>query len=317
MPRDRQWIRVFAPASIANLGPGFDVLGLAIEGLGDTVAMRRVRGSPGVVVTAITGEAQGIPLDAQRNCAGRAAASVVARCAAAGAAGARLEMRIHKGVARASGLGSSAASAVGGAVAANLLLEGGLDASALLEAALDGEVIASGARHADNVAASLFGGLTIVRSHAPIDVIHLDAPEALRLVIMRPDMEIETRRARELLPLSVPLQDAVFNWANVAALVAAAARGDVGMFGRSVDDRIVEPARKQLIPGFDEVKAAALAVGAFGCSISGAGPALFAVATVEIADEVRHAMLAALRRHGVPAGHHVCAPDNRGARTLG
>lgn len=227
-----------------------------------------------------------------------------------------IEIRIHKGMPRGSGLGSSAASAVGGAVAANLLYGSDLDGNALMEAALDGEMVASSARHADNVAASLLGGLTIVKRHDPLEVIRLEAPQALRMVVVLPDMEIETHRARALIPARIPLSDAVCNWAHVAALVAAVARGNVAGMGRAVEDRVAEPARRGLIPGFDRVKGAALEAGAHGCSISGAGPSLFAVATAETSARVARAMRDAFREEGLEARYYICPPENRGARRI-
>jgi homoserine kinase len=309
------WVKVFAPASIANLGPGFDSLGVALEGLGDVVQARKTD-RPGVALIEMTGEKESIPTDPAKNCAGRAAESVLKQLKGKAAKEAGLEMKLHKGLPQGSGLGSSAASAVGGAVAAHLLFGSALGSNTLLEAALEGEVLASGGRHADNLAASLLGGFTIVRSHAPIDVIRLELPSAMRFVVVLPGMEIETRFARSVLPEMIPLKDAKSNWANAAALVAAVARGNLADFGRAVDDQVVEPVRSKLIPGFADVKRAALEAGAFGCSISGAGPSLFAVATAETAEKVALAMHAAFQRHGLPSRHFVCPPDNRGARRL-
>ncbi len=315
-PDPQGWIRVFAPASIANLGPGFDCLGIAIEGVGDFVSVRaRADGARGVVISEITGESGGIPLEAEENCAGRAALAVLAQSGPASPV-AGIEMKIHKGLPRGSGLGSSAASAVAGAVAAHLLLGSRLGNNALLEAALAGEMVASGGRHADNLAASLLGGFTIVRSHDPLEVTRLDAPPGLRLVVVLPEMEIETRYARSILPESIALEAAKANWAHVAAMVAAVARGQVADIGRAVVDAVAEPARRHLIPGFDEVKRAALEAGAFGCSISGAGPAVFAIASPESGDRVAAAMHAAFARHGLGARHFAAAPDNRGARRV-
>lgn len=177
-------------------------------------------------------------------------------------------------------------------------------------------MLASGGRHADNLAASLLGGFTIVRSHEPLDVIRLEVPSSIRFVVVLPAMEIETRYARSLIPASVPLADAVANWANVAALVVAVAKGDAPDMGRAIVDRIIEPVRSKLIPGFAEVKKSAIDAGAFGCSISGAGPALFAVANAANAEKVALAMHAAFQRHGLATRHYVCPPDNRGARRL-
>ncbi len=313
--QEQGWVKVFAPASIANLGPGFDSLGVALEGLGDVVQARRTD-RPGVALVEITGEKENIPTDPDRNCAGRAAGSVLDQLKGKAAKEAGLEMRLHKGLPQGSGLGSSAASAVGGAVAAHLLFGSALGSNKLLEAALEGEVLASGSRHADNLAASLLGGFTIVRSHAPIDVIRLELPSAMRFVVVLPGMEIETRFARSVLPEMIPLQNAKSNWANTAALVAAVARGNLPDFGRAVDDQVIEPVRSKLIPGFADVKRAALEAGAFGCSISGAGPALFAVANADTAERVALGMHAAFQRHGLPSRHFICPPDNRGARRL-
>lgn len=310
-------VRVFAPASIANLGPGFDCLGIALEGIGDIVAARRVEGGPpGVVIEEMTGEVAGIPHDAAQNCAGRAAQAVLAQAGSRVPKGTSLALKVHKGLPRGSGMGSSAASAVAGAVAAHLLLGTPLGSNALLEAALDGEFVASGGRHADNLAASLLGGFTIVKSHAPLEVTRLDAPPAARFVLLLPAMQIETRHARSLLPESVPLAAAIANWGHVAAMVAAVARGQVDDFGRAVVDRVAEPVRRHLIPGFDEVRRAALDAGAYGCSISGAGPAMFAVAIEATAPAVASAMQAAFLRHGLESRPFICAPDNRGARRV-
>jgi homoserine kinase len=268
------------------------------------------------VIEAITGEAAGIPLEAERNCAGKAALAVLARGGPRKGPEPSLALRLQKGLPRGSGLGSSAASAVAGAVAAHLLLGTPLGSNALLEAALEGEAVASGGRHADNLAAALLGGFTIVRSHEPLEVSRLEAPSAARFVVLLPAMELETRHARAILPESIPLQAAIANWAAVAAMVAAFARGDIADIGRAVVDRVVEPARKHLIPGFDDVRRAALEAGSYGCSISGAGPAVFAVATAETGERVADAMQAAFARHGLEARRFVCAPDNRGARRL-
>jgi homoserine kinase len=264
----------------------------------------------------MTGEKENIPTDPAKNCAGRAAESVLKQLKGKAAKEAGLEMKLHKGLPQGSGLGSSAASAVGGAVAAHLLFGSALGSNTLLEAALEGEVLASGSRHADNLAASLLGGFTIVRSHAPLDVIRLELPSAMRFVVVLPGMEIETRFARSVLPEMITLKDAKSNWANTAALVAAVAHGNLADFGRAVDDQVVEPVRSKLIPGFADVKRAALEAGAHGCSISGAGPALFAVANSDTAERVALAMHAAFQRHGLPSRHFICPPDNRGARRL-
>ncbi len=310
-------VKVFAPASIANLGPGFDCLGVALDGPGDIVEARLVEaGPPGVHIEAMTGDVAGIPSDTAQNCAGRAAQAVLQQAGPRVPKSTSLALKLHKGLPRGSGIGSSAASAVAGAVAAHLLLGTPLGSNALLEAALEGECVASGGRHADNLAASLLGGFTIVKSHTPLEVTRLDAPPSARFVVILPAMQIETRHARALLPETVPLQNAISNWGHVAAMVAAVARGSVADLGRAVVDKVAEPARRHLIPGFDEVRRAALDAGAFGCSISGAGPAVFAVATPETGAAIAAAMQAAFLRHGLESRPFVCAPDNRGARRV-
>lgn len=310
-------VKVFAPASIANLGPGFDCLGVALDGPGDTVEARRVDGGPpGVVIEAMTGEIAGIPIDAAANCAGRAAQAVLQQAGPRVPKSTSLALKLHKGLPRGSGIGSSAASAVAGAVAAHLLLGTPLGSNALLEAALEGECIASGGRHADNLAAALLGGFTIVKSHAPLEVARLDAPPAARFIVVLPAMQIETRHARALLPETVTLAAAIANWGHVAAMVAAVAKGQVDDLGRAIVDKVAEPVRRHLIPGFDEVRRAALDAGAFGCSISGAGPAVFAVGLQETGAAIAAAMQAAFLRHGLESRPYVCAPDNRGARRV-
>lgn len=310
-------VSVFAPATVANLGPGFDALGLALGELGDTVEARGVPGEAGrVTIVAISGEAGGIPLEAGRNCAGRAAAAVIERLDADRRPAGEVEMRLHKGMPQGSGLGSSASSAVAGAVAVNLLCGGSLGVADLLAAALEGEMVAAGAAHADNVAPALLGGFTVVRSHTPPAVTRLPLPDNLRVVIALPKLTISTREARAILPERVALADAASNWAHAAALVAAVARGDVPGIGAAVVDRVIEPVRSRLIPGFHDVRRAALDAGAFGCSISGSGPALFAIALPHTAGEVGVAMREAFRRHGLEAGCRTCSPDNRGARRI-
>ncbi len=311
------WIKVFAPASVANLGPGFDALGVALEGLGDTIEARRLAGEGrGVVIREMTGDAANIPIEPARNCAGRAAEAVIKQLRGRAAKECGLEMKIQKGLPQGRGLGSSAPCAVGGAVAAHLLFGSELGSNSLIEAALEGEALASGARHADNLAPSLLGGFTIVKGQKPLEVVRLEAPSSIRFVMVLPQMEIETRYARSVLPETIRLEDAVVNWANVGALVAAIARGDVADIGRAVVDRVIEPVRSKLIPGFAEVKRSALEAGAHGCSISGAGPALFAVATQDVGERVALAMQAAFQRHGLGSRRFICAPDNRGARRI-
>lgn len=302
-------VRVFAPGSIGNVGPGLDILGLAVAGLGDVVTAERTEGS-GVVI-----EEPGhpsLPTDPTRHTSGIAASEVLIR------AGARfgLRLRIEKGLPLCGGQGGSAASAVAGAVAANQLLDRPLPSRTLLLAALEAEARVAG-RHADNVAPILLGGLVLIQSLDPLEVVRLPVPPALRLVLAHPDRSMPTREARAVLPATIPLQVALHQAAQVGAIVAAAYSGDFALLGRAIDDRIAEPARAPLLQGFKEAKQAALSAGALGCSISGSGPTVFALVEDDrTAASVAAAMSQAYGRLGIACGTRTAAPDLEGARCL-
>ena len=274
-------VRVFAPASASNLGPGFDVLGLALPKPGDVVEAE-VREAPGVELVEVTGADGTLPADAGRNVAGVAAAHVLRRIdALPPAAPVRRGVRLwlHKQMPLASGLGSSGASAAAGAFAVNELFGTPLSRRELVVSALAGEQSASGTPHADNVAPSLLGGIVLIRSYDPLELIDLPVPATLRVVVVHPHCEVSTAAARRLTSeRRYALDDAIANLGNIAALVDALHRGDLAQFGRSIDDRLVEPVRAHLIPALAEVKAAAFAKGALGCGISGSGPSVFAFA---------------------------------------
>jgi homoserine kinase len=303
-------VRAFAPGTVANVGPGLDILGLALEGPGDTVRVTRSAGS------GVTIEDSGhpdIPLDAARNTAGIAASEVLAR---AGAPRTGLAIRIVKGLPLSGGQGGSAASAAAAAMAVNALLGSPLAKVNLLDACLAAEEAVAG-RHADNAAAALFGGVVLVRSLDPLDVVALRFPEDLLVVLVRPDQHLRTEESRAALPRSVDRDVALAQAANVGALVAALARGDHDLMRRAVQDRIAEPARSKLLPGFPEAKSAALEAGALGCSISGAGPSVFAFAASEESGRgIADAMVAAYRGRGIAASARVSSIDARGARVL-
>jgi len=302
-------VRVFAPATVSNLGPGFDVLGLALAGVGDTVVARRTTGH-GVTIVAVHGA--DLPLEADRNTAGIAAAATLARSGFE----AGIELEVHKGLPIGSGLGSSAASAVAAAYATNLLLGSPLRKADLIGPCIEAEAAVAG-RHADNVAPSLLGGLILIRSIDPVDVIRLPIPEGLTLVVVTPNFELSTRKARAVLPAEVPLSAMVETAGNLAALVSACYSGDLGLMSRAMCDRVVEPRRAALIPGCDDVIRSALDTGALGSSISGAGPTIFAICrSTRSAHEVATAMIAAFGRHGLDARSTVSAADCPGARRL-
>ena len=295
------------------MGPGFDIFGLGIEGIGDSVTARRVP-EPGVRITRITGEGGQLPTDAGKNTASIAASGYMRR---AGISGEGLEIELNKGMPINSGLGSSGASAAAGAFAALALFGDALDKDSVLEDCVSAEGAVAGF-HADNVAASLFGGLVIIRSYEPLDVIKLPAPESLFVVVVTPDFAVSTRDARSVLPLDVPLKSMVRNSGNVASLVSGVFRNDLRLIGKSLDDCVIEPIRGPLIPGFAEVKRAALDAGAFGCSISGSGPTMFAILdSLNAGKSVAKAMSAAFSRNGLASRNLVAKANSKGAEIIG
>jgi homoserine kinase len=304
-------VRAFAPGTVANLGPGLDILGLAVAGAGDRVSAER-SGNRGIQIRA-TGH-PGITGDSRKNTAGIAAARVRAL---AGAEAFGLTLDISKGLPLSGGQGGSAASAVAAAVAVNELLGSPLRREELLAPCLEAESAVSG-RHADNVAAALFGGVVLIRSLDPIDVIRLSFPDELRVVIVAPEQSVRTEASRRRLPRTVALPVALAQAAAVGAFVTALATGDFDLQRRSIEDRIAEPARAPLLPGFVGAKRAAIEAGALGCSISGSGPAAFAFAVgAGSARRIGKAMVAAYRLEGVPSSARVGPIDAAGARVIG
>lgn len=300
----------FAPASTSNLAVGFDLLGHPVGPAGDRVAVTR-RASAGVVMGAVTGCAGPLPADPAANTAGAA----IQRLLADHAPGLGMNVDIEKGIPLGSGIGGSAASAVAAVVAANALLPSPLSTEALMPYALAGEMIASGALHGDNVAPSLLGGLLLVRAADPPDVVRLPVPPSLRCVMVLPRQRLDTRVARAVLPITVPLHDVIRQTANLAGVIAGCCTGDLALIGRSLADVIVEPARAPLIPGFGAVQAAAMNAGALGCSISGGGPSLFAWCDGDaLAASVRAAMMDAFSRAGVACEGWTSTVDGPGAR---
>ena len=292
------------------MGPGLDVLGLALTGAGDTVSVERV---PGGGITIRSSGHPEIPSDVSRNTAGIAASLVREKV---GRVAAGLVLEIAKGLPLSGGQGGSAASAAAAAVATNALFGSPLLPRELLEPCIAAEEAVSG-RHADNVAAALLGGMVLVRSLETCDIVALPFPDELLVVLVEPDERMPTQKARAALPRSVEREIAVAQAANVGALVAALYSGDRELLGRSIEDRIAEPARAPLLPGFVEAKSAAMEAGALGCSLSGSGPSAFAfVAGEALAARVAAAMASAYRRSGIAAAARVCRVEKRGARVL-
>lgn len=308
-------VRVFAPGSVSNLGCGYDVFGMALEGLGDVVTARLVEdGREGVVSVTVSGDGGRVPTDPARNCAAVAVQEVLERVGVS----ASVALEVKKGLPLASGLGGSAASAAAGAVAADVLLDGGLDQETLLECALAGERQGSGASHADNAAPALTGGFVLVPPGRPLRIVRLPTPADFFVAVVRPHLEVETAKARALLGEAIALSAGVRQWGNTAGLVAALYEGDWELLGRCIDDAVAEPVRAQLVPGFEAAKRGALAAGAAGAGLSGSGPSVFAVSrgrsTAQMAGE---AMADAFRQEaGVDADVIVSPPSPTGARVL-
>jgi homoserine kinase len=316
-PADRSRVRVFAPATVSNLGPGFDVLGLALHRPGDVVEVV-ASDRPGVELADVAGEGGALPRETWRNAASVAAGEVVRRAGAAGAA-AGLRLWLHKGMPLASGLGSSGASAAAGAVAANEALGRPLAPDALVECAMAGERAACGAPHADNVAPAILGGIVLIRSYDPLDLVRLPVPDGLFVVVVHPHCEVSTADARARLSgRAFALPEIVANAGNLGALVAALHRGDLPLLGRSIDDRIVEPLRADMIPASADARSAARDAGALGCGISGSGPSMFALCdSDDAAARAALAMRRAFRAHAGLGSDAWVGPVNReGARVL-
>lgn len=305
-------ITVFAPATVANVGPGFDVLGCAVSGMGDWVTARVIE-MPGVHIEAVEGDDGRLPREATRNTAGIAALETLKLLKVRNAG---MALRLRKGLPLGSGLGSSGASAAAAAWATNLLFGAPLNKRQLLPAGLAAEAVASG-WHADNVGPSLLGGFILIRSYDPLELVELPCPHTLIFILVHPDFELPTRQAREAVPKSIPLSQHITNSGNLAALIAALFGGDVRLLGKATNDVIVEPARAPLIPGFRAVKAAALEAGAYGCSISGAGPTVFAITDDDrAAPGIAGAMIDAFGKAGLSANSIISRVDIEGARAV-
>ncbi len=268
-------VRIFSPATVANVACGFDILGLALDNPGDEVIVRRKAGS-GIVIRNETPYTN-IPTDPDANTIGVAAKAFLEHLQS----DAGFEITITHKIKPGSGIGSSAASAVAGVFGINLLLGAPRTKKELVQFAMHGEKAACGSAHADNVAPALLGGFVLVRSYQPLDVIRLAFPDTLYIAIIHPQIELKTADARKVLRTSIQLKDAVKQWGNIAGLVAGLARNDYPLIARSLEDVIIEPVRSLLIPGYEKVKQAAIEADALGCSISGSGPSVFALCETE------------------------------------
>ncbi len=301
----------FAPASVGNVAVGFDILGFAVDVLGDRVTAT-ITDAPGVTITSISGVVDDLPKDAALNTAGRAVQALLERAAP----GFGIALAIGKGIPLGSGLGGSAASAVGGVVAANALLPSPLSKLDLLKCAMHGEAVASGALHVDNIAPSLFGGLVLTVGIDHPRVKQIPVPAGVRAVVVHPRMFLATREARGVLSRSVEMSDFVWQTANLAGFISGCYTDDLDLIRESFEDVIIERQRQSLIPGFAPARAAAMAEGALGCSISGAGPSIFAWALDAQADAVRAAIESQFAVEGIETDGWVIDIDSPGARLV-
>lgn len=301
----------FAPASVGNVAVGFDILGLSVQAVGDQVRAQRSE-RPGVRILEITGTDEPLPLETERNTAGRGVQAMVEALALDFG----IELSIAKGIPLGSGLGGSAASAVASVVAANALLSQPLSQVELLQFALKGEAVASGSAHVDNIAPSLFGGLVLtVGIDNPI-VKQIPVPPGVKCVLVHPHMMLSTKAAREILQPGVGLSDVIWQSANLAGFLTGCFTRDLQLIRESLQDVIIEPQRQVLIPGFEAVKRGALDNGALGCSISGAGPTVFAWCLDADAQRVRDAMVAGFAQAGLASDAWISSLDASGARII-
>lgn len=280
-------IKVFAPASVANVACGYDILGFALNKPGDEIFGRLVD-KQGLRIVKITGDKGKLPYEVEKNTAGFAAQRLLEHL---GEEKRGIEIEIHKKMPFGSGLGSSAASAAAGVMIINELLDRPLSKRELLPFAVAGEEIADGAYHADNVGPSLMGGMVLIRDNATLDVHKLATPEGLYATVVYPHVKILTRDARAVLSDTITLKKMIAQTGNLGSLIVGLYNSDLGLISRSLNDVIIEPQRAQLIPDFHKVKEAALKAGVLGCSISGAGPSIFALsANQTIAEQAGEAM---------------------------
>ncbi len=306
-------IKVFAPATVANVACGYDLLGFALDKPGDEI-IARFSDSPGLKITKITGAKGKLPLEVEKNTAGVAALRMLEHI---GEEGRGIELEIHKKMPFGSGLGSSAASAVAGVMAINELLKRPLQKREMLHFAVLGEQIADGAYHADNVAPSLLGGMIFIRDNASLDVHRIPLIRGLQATVIYPHIEILTKDARDVLSKELELKQHVTQNGNLGGLIVGLYNSDLDLVGRSLQDVIIEPQRARLIPGFHQVQEAALKAGALGCSISGAGPSIFALsANTLIAENIGNDMQRVFNDLGIKSELFISPINDEGAILL-
>lgn len=303
-------IKIFCPATIANLNCGFDVMGLCLEGIGDEMIIRKVD-QKGIRIGKIVGA--NLPLETEKNVAGVAGMALLNALKS----DVGFEIEIYKNIKAGSGIGSSSASAAGAVFGINELLGKPFSKHELVYFAMKGEVVASGSEHADNVAPCILGGFTLVRGYNPLDVIKIESPSELYAVVLHPHIEVKTSDSRAVLSPTVSLKSAITQWGNLGGLIAGLYTQDYELIGRSLQDVIVEPARKHLIPYFDHIKNSALENGALGAGISGAGPSIFALCKGETcAKTVAKSTYDAYADSGIAFDIHISKVNDEGTKII-
>jgi homoserine kinase len=309
-------VKIFAPATIANLGCGFDVAGMAIDSTGDVLVIST---EPGSGLSIENNSGVPLPTDIEENVTTPAVRTMLAAYVnEKGGGDQRVHISIEQKILPGSGIGSSAASSAGAVWGLNELLGRPFSPRRLVEFAMEGEsLIGGGARHADNVAPAILGGVVIIRGYDPLDIVQLPVPGNFYAAVVRPHITVTTREGRGVLPREIPLKTAVTQWGNVGGLVAGLALGDIALVGRSMMDVVAEPVRKRFIPGYDELKAALFEAGAAGANIAGSGPAVFAVCdSADRADAICAVMAAHFERLDIPADVYSSKISNRGTRKI-
>jgi len=303
-------LRIFAPATVANLSCGFDVLGTCLDNVGDEMSIRK-NDLNQIRITKITG--QDLPLETDKNVAGVAVKALLEKLGT----NQGFDIEIYKKIKAGSGIGSSAASSAGAVFAVNKLLDEPFTLKELIPFAMEGERLASGNAHADNVAPALLGGFCLVKSYTPLEILELPSPPELRVVVLHPLIEVKTKDSRALIKLNVNLQKAVSQWGNLGAFVSALYTEDYGLLGRSLKDVIIEPVRSILIPFFDDLKEIAIENGALGFGISGSGPSVYAMCKGQkSAEKVKEAMQLFYQEKGIDFDLHLSKINTDGIKIL-
>jgi len=305
-------IKVFAPATVANVSCGFDILGFALDKPGDEIILHKNNTSQ-LIIKDITGDDGFLPREIEKNTASAVIKNILDHLNIHMG----IDIILHKKMPLGSGLGSSAASSVAGAYAINALLDYPLSKNELLKFTMQGEGVACGSEHADNVAPALLGGFVLIRSYDPLDVVALPTPENLYATVIHPQIEIKTKDAREILKKEIQLKNAIKQWGNVGGLIAGLFKSDYELIGRSMQDHIIEPIRSILIPGYEEVKIAAQGTGVLGCGISGSGPSIFALSEGKYtADKAGEKMSDEFKKIGIESDIYISKINSQGPMIL-